>query len=69
MAIIVFKKKKEEDSNIPWIFIYKVIYIFKQRPQINDIMSKPKVLQLSLTPPLRPAPIVMAATACTDWKA
>lgn len=64
MVIIVFKKK--EDSNIPWIFIYKVIYIFKQWPQINDIMSKPKVLRLSLTPPLHPAPIVMAAMACTD---
>lgn len=64
MVIIVFKKKKE-DSNIPWIFIYKVIYIFKQWPQINDIMSKPKVLRLSLTAPLCPAPIVTAAMACT----
>lgn len=77
MAIIVFKKRKKEDSNVSWIFIYKLIYVFKQLPHINDIMFKHKVLQLSLTPPLRlapslrlapplcPTPAVPEAMACT----
>ena len=71
MAIIVLKKKKKkkEDSTVSWIFIYKLLYVFKQLPQINDILSNHKMLQLSLTSTTPPHPNCHCSSGlyCTDW--
>ena len=61
-------KRKNQDANIPWIFIYKRIYIFKQLPQIKDIMSEHQVLKLNVAPPPGPASSYCSNDLyCTDW--